>query len=80
MTVAYWASVLIHTAGLDTIFVQIYTDVSPSMYTNMIATSEVISPNFAPSTQPPTKELCRKQNKTHFLQNETQTLKNRKKK
>lgn len=45
----------------------------------MNATSKMISPNFAPSTQPPTKELCRKQNKTHFLQNETQKLENRRK-
>ena len=49
-------------------------------YRNMNATSKMISPNFAPSTQPPTKELCRKQNKTHFLQNETQKLENRRKK
>ena len=27
-------------------------------------------PRARPSTQPPTKELCRKQNKTYFLQNE----------
>ena len=46
----------------------------------MNATSKMILPNFAPSTQTPTKELCRKQNKTHFLQNETQKLENRGKK
>ena len=47
---------------------------------NMNATSKMISSNFSQSTQPPTKELCRKQNKTHFLQNETQKLENRRKK
>ena len=47
---------------------------------NMNATSKMVSSNFAQSTQPPTKELCRKQNKTHFLQNETQKLENRRKK
>ena len=46
----------------------------------MNATSKMILPNFAPSTQTPTKELCRKQNKTHFLQNETQKLENRRRK
>ena len=50
------------------------------MYRKMIATSKMIWPNCAQSTQPPTKELCRKQNKTHFLQNETQKLENRRKK
>ena len=50
------------------------------MYKNLNATSKMILPNCAPSTQTPTKELCRKQNKTHFLQNETQKLENRRKK
>ena len=51
-----------------------------SDYEEYESTSKMILSNFAQSTQPPTKELCRKQNKTHFLQNETQKPENRRKK